>query len=106
MYQPWLVWLSGLSARLGAKGLLVSLPGRAHAWVAGQVPSRGCRRGNHALMFLSLSLSLPPPLSKNKKIKNLKKDKCTESLIFLLTCNSKCLKTMGKNLNYKSKQNY
>ena len=35
-----------------------SLSGRAHAWVVGQVPSRGHVRGNH-LMFLSLSPSLP-----------------------------------------------
>ena len=36
---------------------------RAHAWVAGQVPSRGCVRGNHTLMFPSFSL--PSPLFKN-----------------------------------------
>ena len=30
----------------------------------GQVPSRECRRGNHTLIFLSLSFSLPSPLSK------------------------------------------
>ena len=35
---PWLVWLSGLSAGLRTKGLLVQFPVRAHAWVAGQVP--------------------------------------------------------------------
>ena len=28
-----------------------------------------CVRGNHTLMFLSLSFSLPSPLSKNKLIK-------------------------------------
>ena len=28
-------------------------------WVAGQIPSRGHARGNHTLMFPSLSLSLP-----------------------------------------------
>ena len=43
-----------------------SIPFRAHAWVVGQVPSRGHARGNHTLMFLSFSFSLPPPLSKNK----------------------------------------
>ena len=37
---------------------------RAHAWVAGQVPSGGCVRGNHTLMFLSLSFS-PLPLCLN-----------------------------------------
>ena len=36
----------------------------AHAWVAGQVPSRARLRDNHTLMFLSLSF--PSPLSKNK----------------------------------------
>ena len=35
-----------------------SIPSRAHAWVVGQVPSRGHMRGNHTLMFLSLPLSL------------------------------------------------
>ena len=30
----------------------------------GQVPSGGRVKGNHTLMFLSLSLSLPSPLSK------------------------------------------
>ena len=57
---PWLVWLSGLSSSLQTKGSPVQFPVRAHAWVAGQVPSRGCTRGNHTLMFLSFSL--PPPL--------------------------------------------
>ena len=64
--EPWLVWLSGLSASLQTKGLQVLFPVRAHAWVVGQVPSRGCSRGNHTLMHLSLSFSLPSPLSKNK----------------------------------------
>ena len=63
---PWLVWLSGLNAGLETKGSLVQFPVRAHAWVAGQVPSRGCMRGNHTLMFLSPSFSLTSPLSKNK----------------------------------------
>ena len=63
---PWLVWLSGSSAGLGIKGLSVWSPYRAHAWVVGQVPSRGSARSNHTLMFLSLSFSLPSPLSKNK----------------------------------------
>ena len=35
---PWLVWLSGLSASLQTKGLLVRFPGRTHAWVGSQVP--------------------------------------------------------------------
>ena len=62
--QPWLVWLSGLSASLRTNGLPIRFPVRTHDWVSGQVPSRGCARGNHTLMFLSLSFSLP--LSKNK----------------------------------------
>ena len=63
---PWLVWLSGLSAGLQSKGLPAQFPVRAHAWAGGQVPKRGRARGNHTLMFLSLSFSLPSPLSKNK----------------------------------------
>ena len=57
---PWLVQLSGLSAGLQTKGSLVQFPVRAQAWVVGEVPSRGCMRGNHTLMFLSLFL-LPVP---------------------------------------------
>ena len=56
---PWLVWLSGLSASLQTRGLLVRFPVRAHVWVVGLVPNRGHMRGNHILMFLSLSSSLP-----------------------------------------------
>ena len=67
---PWLVWLSGLRAGLQTKGLLDWFPIRARAWVAGWVPSRGCARSNHTLMFLSLSFSPPSPLSKNKQIKS------------------------------------
>ena len=67
LYQPWLVWLSGLSAGLQTKGLPVRFPVRAHAWVAGQVPSRGRMRGNHTSMFLpSRSPSLPLSLKINK----------------------------------------
>ena len=43
---PWLVWLSGLSAGLQTKGLLVRFPVRAHAWVVGQVPSMGMQEAN------------------------------------------------------------
>ena len=57
-----------------------SIPVRSYAWVAGQVPSRGRARGNHTLMFLSLSFSLPSLLSKNKFIVEIKKK---SSLIFL-----------------------
>ena len=65
-FFPWLVWLSGLSAGLWTQWLLVWFPVRAHAWVLGQSLSRGHVRGNHTLMSLSLSFSLPSPLSKNK----------------------------------------
>ena len=60
--MPWLVWLSGLGVILQTKGSPVQFLVRAHAWVVGQVPSRGRTRDNHTLMFLSLS----SPLSKNK----------------------------------------
>ena len=49
---------------LQTAGLPVQFPVRAHAWVAGQVPSEGHVRGNHTLMVLSLSVSLPSRLSK------------------------------------------
>ena len=79
--MPWLVWLNGLSVGLRTKGPRVGFPVRAHAWVAGQVPSGGRSRGNHTLMFLSSS-SLP--LSKNKinKIKKKEIDKISFNNIF------------------------
>ena len=52
------MWLSGLSASLQTGGSLVQFPVGAHAWVAGQVPGRGCVSGSHTLMFLSLFLPL------------------------------------------------
>ena len=58
MTLPRLVWLSGLSTGVGTKGLPVRFPVRAHAWVMGQVPSWGRKRGNHTLRFLSLFPSL------------------------------------------------
>ena len=67
--SPCLVCLSGLSEGLQTKGSPVRFPVRAHAWVAGQVPSRGRVRGNHTLMFLSL----PFPSLKINKRKSLKK---------------------------------
>ena len=63
------MWLSGLRSGLWTKGSLVRFPVRAHAWVVGQVLSRGCTRSNHTLMFLSLSFSLPSPLIKKRKKK-------------------------------------
>ena len=65
--KPWLVWLSRLDAGLQTKGLQVCFPVRAHTWVAGQVPSRGRVRGNHTLMFLSVSSFLPSPSLKISK---------------------------------------
>ena len=44
---------------LRTKGSPVRFPVRAYAWVAGQVPGTGHARGNHMLMFPSLSPSLP-----------------------------------------------
>ena len=44
--QPWLVWLSGLSAGLQTKRLLFFFPVRAHAWISVQVPSWGREKGN------------------------------------------------------------
>ena len=68
--HPWLVWLSGLSIGLWTKRSQVQFPVRAHAWVAGQVPSWGHARGSQ-LMFLShidvsLTLSLPLSLEINR----------------------------------------
>ena len=65
---PWLVWLSRVSDGLRMNQRVADLiPSQGTCWFAGQVPSRGCTRGNHTLMFLSLSFSLPsPPLSKSK----------------------------------------
>ena len=45
-------WLSGLSAGLRSKGLLIWFPVRARAWVAGQGPSWVPMRGNHTLTCL------------------------------------------------------
>ena len=64
--ESWLVWLSGLSTGLWTKGSTVQFPVREHAWVEGCIPSRGCARGNHTMMFLSLSFCLPSAVSKNK----------------------------------------
>ena len=72
VFQPWLVWLSGLSVGLWTEKSLVPFPVMAHAWVMGQVPAEGATKGNHTMMFLSLSFSLP--FSKNSWIKSLKKD--------------------------------
>ena len=90
-YRPWLVWLSGLSIVLRTKGSPVWFPVRAHAWVVGWVPSGGHVRGNHTLMFLSFSFSLP--FSKNKYIKLKKKKQLTEASIWLLLSLEALLRT-------------
>ena len=48
-----------IQCELQTKGLPVQFPVRAHAWVAGQVPSRG-PRVRQAHIDVSLSLFLPP----------------------------------------------
>ena len=48
------------------KGSPVPFLVRAHAWAVGQGPSRGRARGNHTLMFPSLSPSLLLSLKMNK----------------------------------------
>ena len=75
--SPWLVWLSGLSASLQTKGLLVQFPVRAHAWIAGQVSGgRVYERQPH--IDVSLSPSLPPSLPIRLKINKIfkKTKKC------------------------------
>ena len=65
-FQPWLMWLSGLSSGLPDKGLPVQFPAGAYAGVVGQVPSRGaCVRQPHIDASPPLFL-LPSLLSKNK----------------------------------------
>ena len=71
-FLPWLVWLNELNASLRTKESPVRFPVKARAWVVGQVPTRGCVRGNHILMFLSLFFSCLSPLSKNLKQKKKK----------------------------------
>ena len=56
---PWLVWLRGLSASLRTERLPVRFPVRAHAWVVGQVPSRGHARSNLSMYLLCMDVSLP-----------------------------------------------
>ena len=65
---------------LWTKVLLVQFPARAHAWVAGQVPSSGRLRGNHTLMFLYF----PFLLSKNKILK--KNNKHTHVYVCVCVC--------------------
>ena len=62
----WPVWLSWLSLIPQSKRLPFWLSVKAQAWVVGQSSNVARARGNHTLMCLSLSFSLPPPISKNK----------------------------------------
>ena len=56
---PWLFWLKGLSATMWTERLLVQFPVRAHAWVAGQVPSWEHAGGNQLMFLLHTNVSLP-----------------------------------------------
>ena len=55
-------WCGSVDSSLRTKGSPVQFSVRTHARVVGQDPSRGHVRGNHTLMFLSPSFSLPSPL--------------------------------------------
>ena len=74
------MWLSVLSTGLRTKGSLVGFPVAAHAWVVGQVPSGGHKRQPYT--DISLSFSLPSPLTKNKLIKSLKKNESRKNGYF------------------------
>ena len=65
LQRPWLVWPSGLSTSQRTKKSLLWFLVKAHVWVAGRIPSWRSARGNHTLMFLSLSSPLSSPLSKH-----------------------------------------
>ena len=56
---PWLVWLSGLSADLQTKGCCFDSLSGHMPWLQVRSPVRGHMRGNHPLIFLSLSPFLP-----------------------------------------------
>ena len=56
-------WFECWTVKQRVTGLILS---QGHACVVDWVPSRRHARGNHTLMFLPLSSSLPSPLSKNK----------------------------------------
>ena len=57
--QPCLVWLTRLSAGLWVERSLVWFPVRTHAWIAGQVPSWGCVRGNQLVSLSLMDVYLP-----------------------------------------------
>ena len=59
-FEPWLVWLSGLSTSLQTKGLSVGFPIRAHAWVLqARSPVQGVWEATTQWCF-SPSFPLPP----------------------------------------------
>ena len=60
---PWLMWHSALGIVLWTKRSLVRFLVRAHAWVAGQVPSWVCVRGNWLMYLSHINVSLPLFLS-------------------------------------------
>ena len=76
-------WCSSVDWALACEQRVPGLIPSHHAWVAGQLPSEGRSRGNHTLMFLSLSFSFLSPLSKNKINKILKKKKCELKYFFV-----------------------
>ena len=67
---PWLVWLSGLSTGLQARGSLVDSQSGHMPGLWARSPSPGALRGNHTSMFLSLSSSLPLSKNKTKSLKD------------------------------------
>ena len=83
---PWPLWLRWLSMLLPSEKSLVWFLVRAHAWVAGSIPGGQEATGRCFLLtsvFLSLSFSIPSPLSKNKYIKHLKKIKQQACVIWV-----------------------
>ena len=61
--EPWLVWLTGLSAGLQTERSMVRFPVRAHAWVVGQVPSWRHVRASQLMFLWHIAVSLPLILS-------------------------------------------
>ena len=68
--EPWLVWLSGLSAGLWTKGSLVQFPVRAHVWLwTRPLVEGGIWEAANWCFSPSLSLSLNLSLKINKLLK-------------------------------------
>ena len=69
MHEPWLVWLSELSAGLQTERSPVQFPVPAHAWVTGLVPVWRHAKGNQSmyLSYINVSLPLFLPLKINNK---------------------------------------